>query len=125
MIWFFQMRWMNETRRTRKQMKLRHAAALALVGWCLILPPIVYPPQSNGPTHVEQNAPLSQWRVWRRFDSQKDCEEALQLGFKKPAELRATRPPPAVGTGVWTGYADAQAEAARCVKDDDPRLKAN
>ncbi|HYA35912.1 MAG TPA: hypothetical protein VEF03_09835, partial [Candidatus Binataceae bacterium] len=72
-------------------MKLHHAAALALVGWYLITPPVVFDAQSKS-TQVDQNAPLSQWKVRERFEKQKDCEEALQLGLKKPE-------PPKFGSG--------------------------
>jgi hypothetical protein len=49
-------------------MKLRNAA-LALVGWYLMLPPL--------PNHQpDTTAPLQTWEIWRSFDSATDCEQA-------------------------------------------------
>ena len=59
-------------------MKLRHAAALALVGWYLMIPPIVRPPGREGT--ADTKAPLSKWvKVIRSaFDSEDACHIALQ-----------------------------------------------
>jgi hypothetical protein len=50
-------------------MKLRHAAAFALMGWYLMVPPF------NGSTwKVDTRAPIQSWRKARAFDTVKDCE---------------------------------------------------
>ncbi len=46
-------------------MTLRHAAALALVGWYLMYPPT-------------PNRPLSQWEILNIFDSATECRKALE-----------------------------------------------
>jgi hypothetical protein len=51
-------------------MKLRHAAALALVGWYLMLPPI----SRDGVVHAE--ARLTNWLNIGAYDSANDCEAA-------------------------------------------------
>jgi hypothetical protein len=53
-------------------MKPRYAAALALVVWYLMRPPL---PHLNA--HANQTdtaAPLSRWMVVRTFPTQKECE---------------------------------------------------
>lgn len=54
-------------------MNLRHAAALALVGWYFIVPPF----QGSNPesSRADVNAPLSQWQIWSGYDSAKQCNE--------------------------------------------------
>lgn len=66
-------------------MKLRHAAALALVGWYLMTPPI-YEVTTNSPESVKMgdkfyevrpSAPLGVWEVTASFDSADACQAAL------------------------------------------------
>ncbi len=58
-------------------MKLRHAAALALVGWYLMAPPM--PVDGQGSARILRNAPLRNWTLVRSFDSARNCE-----AFKAP-----------------------------------------
>ena len=58
-------------------MKPCHAAALALVGWYLILPRVL----PNGATDIK--APLSEWEQSGVFDHAADCNQAmLELGYR-------------------------------------------
>ena len=64
-------------------MNLRHAAALALVGWYLMLPP----PTPDGVTNpalrfVESDAPLSKWSIQRSYDTAESCEKAKEKAKK-------------------------------------------
>jgi len=52
-------------------MNLRHAAALTLVGWYLMLPPM-----NKG--SVDPYAPLSEWEVIGSSESASECEEAAE-----------------------------------------------
>jgi hypothetical protein len=76
-------------------MKPRHVAALALVGWYLMVPPLV-----------------PQWTILDSFDSAEECIDAhvklLRDRFIKNAndEIRLE-----------------QAYSARCIATDNPRLK--
>jgi hypothetical protein len=45
-------------------MKARHAAALALVGWYLMVPP-----------NKNEDTPLSEWIVRRTYDSAEACQQ--------------------------------------------------
>src|SRR6266849_4268260 len=55
-------------------MKLRDAAALALMGWYLIVPP---PDSPSGDT-VNLKAPLNQWVIYSAFDSADKSEVAAR-----------------------------------------------
>ena len=59
-------------------MKPRHAAALALVGWYLMLPPLTEnpPPHAAENALVDTQAPLSQWDSDGSFDSAIQCNRA-------------------------------------------------
>jgi hypothetical protein len=50
-------------------MKFRHAAALALIVWYLMLPP---PAPSGGRLIFE---PLSEWKLIETFDSKNACQQ--------------------------------------------------
>ena len=93
-------------------MNLRHAAAFALVGWALMMPP----PRPVG-DHFKTNfsAPLSKWATVRTFDLKSQCESAREAYLQKPTGNLV----------IMLGAAEAQAttKASRCVADDDPRLK--
>jgi len=54
-------------------MKLRHSAALALVGWYLMTPPAI---RGN-------SAPFTEWGTAGTFDSGDECEKARQALFQK------------------------------------------
>jgi hypothetical protein len=87
-------------------MKLRHAAALALVGWYLMVPP-----QTRtwwiGPERYDDAAPLSRWTTERSFDKAEACEAAR------------------LATQEQAGDAAIRMGHAACVASEDPRLKAN
>jgi hypothetical protein len=59
----------------KARMNLRHAAALALVGWYLMMPPLAGPNASN--LRVDLTAKLSQWEIVDSFDSADVCRVAL------------------------------------------------
>jgi hypothetical protein len=92
----------------------RHLAAIALVGWFLMMPP----PRTVG-DHFETNfsAPLSKWTRLRRFDLQSQCESAREAYRQKPTGNLV----------IMLGAVEAQAttKASQCVASDDPRLKVN
>ena len=99
-------------------MKLRHAVALTLVGWYLIVPPA-------GRTTTKEGlaVPLSQWVTVGAFDSAVKCESGKRKGLplvekriKKDAEK----------AGMLARDSDVQLLAQRllrCVASDDPRLR--
>ena len=86
-------------------MNLRHAAALALVVWYLLVPPLY-----KG--EVEEKAPLKKWTVLQSFGTVAECSQWLSVMLDK-ADLD-----PATRTVV-----KHRLLAASCVSTDDPRLK--
>jgi hypothetical protein len=84
-------------------MNLRHAAALALVGWYLMTPLA-----RNG--KVVLGVPLTQWSHWDSFDSSLECRNA-GLDLMKRQEDRGNQ------------NLIASADAFECIATDDPRLK--
>ena len=77
-------------------MKPRHAAALTLVVWYLMRPPL---PHLNAHAfHADTGAPLKRWIIVGTFPTPKECE----------ARRGAVASP-------WD----------RCIASDDPRLKGN
>jgi hypothetical protein len=93
-------------------MKPRHAAALALVGWYLMLPPwrvIGGEVRSSVP---DPDASLSKWINVRNFDTAASCDHALMQFLD------------AAGDGEPLSDRN-RARFARCIATDDPRLKPN
>jgi hypothetical protein len=120
-------------------MKLRHAAALALVGWYLIRPP--WKPDAHGFRHPVPEAPVAEWFFdqsdqgsWlttrkhaKIFSSYRDCKKAIEerkrtsQAFKKLLD-RGGKVPDWMFEGVENGDYIRSANSAQCIKSDDPRL---
>src|ERR1019366_1194221 len=56
-------------------MKLRHATALGLIGWYLMIPPR----GASEPNAFDDHAPLSRWFVFSSHDAAHECEGAKFL----------------------------------------------
>jgi hypothetical protein len=85
-------------------MNVRHAAALALMGWYLMVAPV----EQTGPfVKVDVKAPLKEWDAQATFDDKKVCENAR-------TEYLAYPPPCCGAVGE---------KAILCVASDDPRLR--
>jgi hypothetical protein len=131
-------------------MKTHHTAALALVGWYLMTPPL----GPNG--SIDPNAPLSRWEEFEGYDSAAACEvehnhlldlanliqrnlqkseESLtqklngisreQLESANPEKLREFNrqlDETRISARKIQNYVDGD-RASRCVATDDPRLK--
>lgn len=96
-------------------MKLRHSIALVLVGWYFIVPPLV-----NAPYKIDTQAPLSSWKVHKKFSTEDQCNDSLAAAHAK-YDQTADAP---IGTIAKGSRAFAlQMEFARCVSSDDPSLK--
>lgn len=81
-------------------MKLRHAAALALVGWYLL----ALPPEKR--SLPPMSVPFSQWVILESFDKAEDCsvrraKMSESAGFMRGEQI------------FWLA----------CVATDDPRLR--
>jgi hypothetical protein len=82
--------------------KPRHAAALALVVWYLMVPP----DSAKAPHYADTEAPLARWTGREDyFDTLKSCEKTL-------AELQNNERDKEL---IWA--------SSKCIASDDPRLK--
>jgi hypothetical protein len=84
-------------------MKPRHVAALALVGWYLLMPPWY-----RNKREPSWDAPISDWRINEGFETADECED-VRMYAKKNIDA--------------TTIAGQRAKASVCVSTDDPRLK--
>jgi hypothetical protein len=103
-------------------MKLRHGAALAIVAWYLMIPPI------NVDNRVDAGALLSKWRKSVSFESAKECEASLKDAIENPmtpseyqAVAEATRK--AKMHPLSKSEMTRRTEESVCVSAGDPRLK--
>lgn len=100
-------------------MKITHAAALALVGWYLMAPPLqdwVLMSQLNAGSYNSglKLGPLSQWENEGPYDSADRCFAAL-VAMRQKAD-----PDPHSVAKTQLQY---EARFAQCIASDDPRLK--
>ncbi len=93
-------------------MKFRHAAALALVGWYLMVPPL----SRTVPFEVDGQAPLREWAVTQAFDKAKDCED-----YRFQAQEKRRKEAVIPSTNIHQTFAVA-IMSAQCIETTDPRL---
>jgi len=86
-------------------MSPRRAAALALLGWYLMMPPLT--PDGK---QIDSGAPLAQWDTRLGFDTADDCMKSLLALIKDKSKGALGR---------------QQLGHSRCIASDDPRLKGN
>jgi hypothetical protein len=115
-------------------MNRRHATALALLGWYLIMPPVEGMPPAAVP-----KATFDRWHTMNVFDSVADCQKekgqynsltASELQIDPKAYFLGERPKDPTEAQKWdsrlaelkSALVDA-AHHAGCIASDDPRLK--
>jgi hypothetical protein len=102
-------------------MRLRDAAALALVGWYLLLPPDL---PSNPQFDWRSKAPLNHWSIYHSYDTATACEAgeqsesnyilAEEQSFAKSSDAALAK----------AAHQDlVEMKAAVCIASDDPRLR--
>jgi hypothetical protein len=95
-------------------MKPRHAAALALVGWYLMLQPL----DSRGcPDHL---VPISGWEIEEVYDTAAQCKQARDDDMET---VRQHVNDPEIRKLPCTPLDKLSGPARECVAFDDPRLK--
>jgi hypothetical protein len=91
-------------------MNRRHAAALTLVGWYLMAPPISSVKSKRNPSSGLYDAystrPLGAWEIDGSYDTARECRAALDKANQQAKQ----------------GCPDCSA-LAECIATDDPRLK--
>jgi hypothetical protein len=90
-------------------MKLRHAGALSLVGWYLMVPP------TKNVNQIDPSIRLAKWVVLRAFDTADACNEAQDQLRYRVSRLNLRVP-------VASAASEA-AEFSQCIASDDPRLR--
>ena len=120
-------------------MKPRHAAALALVGWYLMMPPIIHEEDWQQQHVHPSTVPLSEWFTWNSFDTADACTKARLALIASGSDSvlndyhrwLAGRAPSEDLLDEWastysipSAIMDAYGQSL-CVATDDPRLKSN
>jgi hypothetical protein len=95
-------------------MNRRHAIWLALMSWYLLVPPLV-----NAPYKIDTEAPLSNWKVYRTFNTAEECKK-LWSALQAKYQHTATAPIGSIKRG--TRALALQMTFARCVASDNPDL---
>jgi hypothetical protein len=90
-------------------MKLRHAAALTLVGWYLMVPPGA----SDG--RLDLQAPISRWEIESSYDTADDCQGVIDGMVRLYPTLKEE------GVGLTKAQALLTLNG-KCIATDDPRL---
>ena len=104
-------------------MKLHHAAALALLGWCLMVPPL-RPRRCCGLIGSgDQSIQIAKWQTLGAFAMRAECEQSTHKEVRKRT-LAARVLVNAYGLSdlLEKEWMDAGSQA-KCVRTDDPRLK--
>jgi hypothetical protein len=99
----------------------RHLAALALVGWYLMMPP----DSAKIPHDVDSDTPISRWVVVTTFPDEDGCEKALtdiQNSQQDPVTLDKTGKLKRLQKND-AALGKARALNAACLASDDIRLK--
>ena len=89
-------------------MKIRHTAGIALVGWCLIMPPL-----SQDRQQVDKKAPFSRWDTVGTYQTATGCKAEL-------AKLTTL-----IAGNINLSVIQRRALAGKCIAADDPRLHAD
>ena len=104
-------------------MNRRHAAALALVGWYLMGPPVRQP--KNEEPYLDEHAAYRDWKILHTFKTQNECNAAQQRVIEDANNGKLTS-----FSGGFTFVLDGdpkpwldQQNEAECIATDHPRLK--
>jgi hypothetical protein len=98
-----------------KQMKLQNAAALALVGWYLMVPP-KFPDRLT----VNFEAPISKWERYGTFETEANCQESVSHLHDQATKAPTTKK---VNPTTPEQSMAAQYVSGECIASDDPLLK--
>ena len=100
--------------------KLRHAAALALVGWYLMTAPRT---SDTPPLAFDLSAPLNRWKTVGSYDTAAECNKAKTSGPDMMMIAKAMESMNADQKKLWTLTVFNMLAAELCIASDDPRLK--
>ena len=104
-------------------MKVHHAAALALMGWVLVVPPELMssPAIKGGDNYMMENLDTG-WNIVYRYKNAEECANGLSdlLSHKELLADYAARRKKSLD-----GAEEDIQSGGFCVREDDPRLKRN
>lgn len=105
-------------------MNIPYAAALTLVGWSLIIPPVFSPMGKHPRSFNDLSAPPNKWDIWEEFDSESECKkEKAHLRTEAPIRLKFAREhPDRDPNGNIVAVSEAW-QLAECVPSDDSPIK--
>jgi hypothetical protein len=92
-------------------MNSRHAAALALLGWYLMSPPLAL--SSSRQISLDLSKPLSEWYPLESYETVADCNKEIDA-MNKRAVSQALK-----------HHTMLELSHAQCIASDDPRFKGN
>ena len=99
-------------------MDLSRVAALALVGWYLMVPPVHRPKRE--PAYVDEHAAYQDWRILQDFKTADECDAGRTRAQSVAENGNLAAGVVDVDPSLWlTRIAEAE-----CIAFDDPRLKA-
>jgi hypothetical protein len=100
-------------------LNLHGSAALAMIVWYLMLPPMTYESASGEP-RVASDASLRTWKIIGTYDSAAECHQAAWRGLQNAKNIRQLYPdwPGRYHAAVVKSWFDAV-----CISADDPLLK--
>ena len=111
-------------------MRLARSGAIALLGWCIIFPPVV---EKSDVFYVKPNvtAPLNEWQAMKPVDgvpypSQQKCEEARARMVAQAKDMLRSAPadvenlPSSIDTVKWTFALGAV--SSRCIAQTDSEM---
>jgi hypothetical protein len=107
-------------------MNLRHAAALALVGWYLMVPPVGK--NDDGDIVIGIVRPFHDWFISRNYDSAEECRRDAILQTRSGPKPELTGkvffyPTNDLAPGDDVAVVELLNKHAQCIATDDPRLK--
>ena len=93
-------------------MKLHHAAALALVGWYLIVPPVDQNTRSS-----DSKAPITDWTILGKFGTEITCRKGLNDHVHLIREMGDS------GYALTEKLQTTLLSEAQCIAENDRRFK--
>jgi hypothetical protein len=94
----------------RRVSKFAHGAAIALIGWYLMVPPLPKP-----------NASLSRWKILKLLESEAECQ-AHRKKMLREVDDDETGEAAVITFETPQGEKQFAARAASCIDTKDPRL---
>jgi hypothetical protein len=104
---------------------LRHAVALGLVGWYLMMPPMEppYGPKDSDPFPWQSHAPLPLWQIHEVFDTAAECKAAEEKLEDHGIHLWNYAAIVKHHVDKKIAEQSVREQNAICIATDDPRLK--